>query len=776
MSGGLPTGDNPAYFDPHPFSIVGAGFSTMGDRTEVNVRPILEDQVRNDPGLTSTSDTVFSGLNPVLGLPGAVIKAALQMITGVPLAIVGGGLNAVLGAFRGIPASAIVDEDSENLLFNPQFNVDLNGWTSSVTGITPHYVQDGSEGKAVSGSAKVVAGGGVTKTLRSTRIPVAKDNNVKVSAWYKLTGGTGTANPIRVHLRYFDANGTLLGFSTIGSVTGTGTVGTWTEITSAPVTPTDIHPTCRTVEVELSISSTMTAGTVWWDDCLLQKGGLIPQTLIGGLVDALTGLVDGTLFQNLLDTLAGAGAGLGSLLGIGNRLNFLNPDGTFDASQLMNLANIPAGIAQGAVTGLTTAISNGLGFTQGVITGLFNAFTGQAQSNVPTASLEQQAAAIAENQVALAAAVAALQANQDAGQGSGLSGGDDFERVDNDDAGTGWDVTYTGGGTSHVAILDGHNLGWNKLSSTFRECKLRRTDPLDALTLTDYQIITMVDGPNVIEAADWFSNTDARNSMYGRMNSAGTHYVRVNMNLANAAFYTCVGGVETQRGSTITITRAAGTIWQLVCGNVGNLRLYQLRRNGQTVFTWDDATLITSVGPSYRGWGIGMGGGNQKPSNVNRVTISDNVPPAVTGTTMRVSRTGGNAGVNSMPVGDNVLPNNIFDTVDYKSDDITWNSATTTVTFTKSKTYIITLKVNVTTVWSSVSSQLMIQKNGVTVAKSEEVDIGGTDATWQTTDRAFTFVHYFEAGDTMRPMAFTSAAREYSSSNGGDMYMSIVGV
>src|SRR5689334_9380387 len=82
MPGGLPTGSDPSYQTPHPYSIVGAGLSALGTWDEPTVRAQIEARERSNPNLTQVSDTVFAGLDPTLGMVAGTIEAIFRKIIG----------------------------------------------------------------------------------------------------------------------------------------------------------------------------------------------------------------------------------------------------------------------------------------------------------------------------------------------------------------------------------------------------------------------------------------------------------------------------------------------------------------------------------------------------------------------------------------------------------------------------------------------------------------------------------------------------------------------
>lgn len=434
---------------------------------------------------------------------------------------------------------------------------------------------------------------------------------------------------------------------------------------------------------------------------------------IGDITEAITGILGGDLgdvsnfFQNIIDFIGiDLNVDSGSFDIIGAATDFI--EGILDPTGLLALLNpfgfLSAGVIPGLdasqivtgsfpqtiVTGLTSLASNALGW----IDGFFNAVTGQSQTSVPLANTNQQVQLMAETLSSTAAAVADMVAERTGSEtNSGLSASDDFERTSSTNLGGNppWRQTYSGAGAHVLATPGGHEAALIKSGTTYRRCIAQNTDPDTAVTLTDYQVVTKVIGNSVISYA-WFAESDAHDDLYARMNAAGTHYVRLRIRSSVADLWYAAGGAEVQLGSSFPAPQSVGATFSLIAGTNAGIRRFQVVKNGSVIFDYNDAGNVTSVGASFRGWGFGMGASADTPSSITRVTVADNAPVAVTGTTMRVSRAATSAIVKGP--GSAALPNATFDTVDYITPDLAWNAATSTLTVTKSGTYLFSLRVS----------------------------------------------------------------------------------
>jgi hypothetical protein len=260
------------------------------------------EKIANSPGWNAAKDGVYAGqgITGSLGLSGGTVKALLQRVTGMPLSVTGGGLPDILQMFTGIPASQIFAGGTQNLLLNPQFTYGMLSWVES--GLFD-WVVDFGRGHDLAGSAKVVADG-TLKTLHSEGVWVQPGDQIDLSVWHEFEGGTATGTPIKLVLEALDLF-SVVSSTLIGEAAGDGTSG-WTQI----VGDTFVVPSGVVwVRAKLIIDTTMTAGTVWFDDVELAKGGVIqtdalPNIAAGdgpGQSSDLRGIVDGitTVFSGL---------------------------------------------------------------------------------------------------------------------------------------------------------------------------------------------------------------------------------------------------------------------------------------------------------------------------------------------------------------------------------------------------------------------------------------------------------------------------------------------
>ena len=150
--------------------------------------------------------------------------------------------------------------------------------------------------------------------------------------------------------------------------------------------------------------------------------------------------------------------------------------------------------------------------------------------------------------------------------------------------------------------------------------------PADAKTLTDDQIITWKVGEVVVENVLIFTDA-ATNDFYFRVSDDRQSYLRLRIGTGwLALYYTTAGRDEEVRLGLIEgiNTQVPNSIWMATL--VGNtMTIY---RQGEAIAMIVDTRLLSSKGPEFRGWGLGMQAGTRylgqtPPSEIEWVRIQD---------------------------------------------------------------------------------------------------------------------------------------------------------
>lgn len=379
-----------------------------------------------------------------------------------------------------------------------------------------------------------------------------------------------------------------------------------------------------------------------WNSLSPDTTGANPEALHGifaGIQSGLKGLT--TTVTTAWNAITGLGASIAQVLGgLGSLPQYLDPSAF--VSTALTIGSGLATTAVGALAGIIGSLDN-----------FWLALTGQASridSGTTSTGTSTQLSHLADTVASLGAQVQQISAGQNGSTNSGMSGGDNFERVSITDLGSLWVQTYSVGSMGVLATPNGHDASWIDNGGSSCDCKaIRAAAAPDALTETDYQSITFTIGSVIAEYP--FFTPYATHSAYGRVNSvtvsghaAGTIYVRAYVDSDNIKLYYANGGAESQLGSTVANPGLSpGVTYTLQCGTQGGINVYRILRNQQVMLTFTDSGSLTQWGANFRswGWGEGAGGygsGQLTPSSITGVTIADNFPATVQGVGLNIFR------------------------------------------------------------------------------------------------------------------------------------------
>lgn len=355
--------------------------------------------------------------------------------------------------------------------------------------------------------------------------------------------------------------------------------------------------------------------------------------------------------------------------------------------------------------------------------------------------------------------VQALQSEQETTANGGKRYNIDFSTYPNGPFPAGlFNITYSGPGSSTLAISNG-NAVWSPVNDGYRRATMLYPEP----TLTPQQIVrgTLASAPQ--------RGTNVRIWSIARANASGTDFVFArgycNGFLSYRGDIGCYkGGVEYIWASNVALT------WNLdlriVCGVGENPRRHQVY-SGNTVVVdlIEPGDKQSIIDENHCYWGaITETDGVRVPGNVAGASVSDNAPPAVTGSTMRVYRSSSTASADKA-AGEQILVANALDAVDYRSEDITWDAATQTATVTKAGTYMIGLRLEVNdTPGFSEEWYPLLYINGVPrvrMGARRGISINGFGVPSAPQDRSVGgdgVTYYLTPGTTVRPGLKTDVA------------------
>lgn len=229
---------------------------------------------------------------------------------------------------------------------------------------------------------------------------------------------------------------------------------------------------------------------------------------------------------------------------------------------------------------------------------------------------------------------------------SGLSGIDNFDRTNMNNLGPSlWSQTYKWPGQDYgyLAIRDGNHAAWWPVSDRDNRCIARRTNPADAVTLTDNQVVTWKSGDKGIEIGlppieDWndvlnFYERMSTNDVFLRVSADLKSYIRVKYAYTSIFVYYTTGGMTKEVGF--------GRISDVETGRANSE--WRAEASGSQLIIHQDGKEVTrfpipnaaSWGSGYRGWAFGMQIGPKEflgipvgqnlPANVDWVKVQDSV-------------------------------------------------------------------------------------------------------------------------------------------------------
>uniref|UniRef100_A0AAU8GS51 Minor tail protein n=1 Tax=Mycobacterium phage Pharb TaxID=3136626 RepID=A0AAU8GS51_9VIRU len=607
-----------------------------------------------------------------------------------------------------------------------------------------HWSYDDSHGE---GAAMVTADGAVHDLYSGDLIPVTAGDVLHLTGKARWASLVASGNPIKLGVTSYTDK---LGTNTAGRadvawpVNPSGTLSDWQPLAGQWTVPNGV----AAVRLRLTVTDGATAGTVSFAAVDANKGDqLLPINFVANLPSRLAALLGLDVWQDFLDAAKG-GAG-GVISDLINRIVHLGVDGTFDASQLVNVPNMPA-IGKGQVSGLVDDLGSiidnavkGAGNLPGAgfgVADLFDALRGM-QSNIADAN----------------AALAQLQADQAGNQNSGrkllVNIGD-------------WPESNTvptiftnirSSGAGSVATVGGA-LEWQDSGSGFaQEFYLYNADEL----LSDYFEVAFV-MPRRPEDEGFGLFSPPYNYLLARGNAAGDTFCFARVGYSRIRIGCVVNGVTTLFGSDIGFSAPAGALVKFRGGTSGGVRVFQVQVNSQIVGGATDSGNVSQVGEAYRKVGLGFeaqgrGTGQGTPGSVSVFAANDNIPNPTRGVGFRAYRAT-TAGAGQV-AGSGPLTASTFDTIDRITPDMQFDTATQSLTIGTEGWYMFPMRLRTGTAqdvgrtwWTGVYRngvlaaknggvvEITIQSNGNAVASNNLIGGGAAPL-------------YCNVGDVIRPAA-----------------------
>ncbi|AOT23766.1 minor tail protein [Mycobacterium phage TBond007] len=689
----------------------------------------------------SIADKIGDALDPATII--AQIKAATHLDLSSPQALAASLGSLILGGDGGgvidpsrlpqIPLANIVQIVTSLLPGGAMTGLD------SVLDEFGHWSYDDSYGE---GAATVTADGAVHDLYSGDLIPVKAGEVLHITGKARWAGLVATGNPVEVGVTgYTDKAGTSSGGRAAAAwpVTPSGTLPDWQSLAGTYTVPNGIVA----VRLRLTVTDGATAGTVSFTPPDANKGdNLLPLNLVQDLPSRLAALLSFSTWQQFLD--AAKGSPGGAISDLINRIVHLGTDGTFDASQLVNVPNMPA-VPGDIVTGIENGAGSLLHDVEDHIDNVVNKFFGMFGSGHSKDDAAAAMGAIYNQVSATAQTVQNMVTAQTGDAHSGKSFTVKFSDYPDGPFPNVFNLTYSGSGTGALQVSGG-KAHWNKVADGDRMV-IGLYNQGD--TLTDYQNIQgTVANPMDNGAANWlFGRSDG--SLQNFVYAKGTRNSLLDFRAELGCF---VAGHQVVFASNVPANPNFNLRVRIGTGK--GLRNFQVISGNDVIIDYTDAAGISQVGADKRKWGFvsaTSNGGNNVPADAAVVSCADADPSAAIGSGAKMSRLNtGNVNVSS---GRRLAPTNFYDSLELATPDIKADVANAKFTVSLAGWYRVEIAFSLNSFAGASSFQVapVLYKNGAvhrvgTDAYGFQAFGAGTAARFAQTS----FGVYLDAGDNVQ--------------------------
>jgi hypothetical protein len=364
----------------------------------------------------------------------------------------------------------------------------------------------------------------------------------------------------------------------------------------------------------------------------------------------------------------------------------------------------------------------------------------------PTPTIGTVAATNQNTVIDLSSAVQELQTNAGAIDQSNAGFAINFNNYANGSwPTTDWPVTYTGSGTSVLAISGGNAV-------------MQAGTGGDITALVNYVTPTNSDYQVFQATIAGLPQGAAKTLAAVRMNAAKTSYVYAGISLSgfslNWELGCYVSGTKTVfatgTGAPLNFT------FKLLAGVGGNPYRFVGLSGGTTVFDYTDGSHVSQVGASYRYFGFKSttdNSGQYVPAPGSFVGCYDDSPGAVAGSGIEQYSTAGSTSLAGFSIGTPYkFPSNFFDTTARCSSDLSYSG--NAVTIGKSGWYTATIRSTIAVVISSgnfYTSPVVFKNTGAYRAGAPAISGNFVGAHVETGAIGGSVEFYASSGDVIEP-------------------------
>jgi hypothetical protein len=393
------------------------------------------------------------------------------------------------------------------------------------------------------------------------------------------------------------------------------------------------------------------------------------------------------------------------------------------------------------------------------VDGMVRGLVGWAENGYTPAQVEAAAKDLAETISDLRAIITALMS---ANGYAGVARVIDFTgKADSSSLGAEWAQTYWGTGAGTLGVSGGRAkwLG----SSTERWGSARYSE---VQTKSDYQKIGVAFATK--PSRNLFGGSKSVNRIMGRVSDDSNSFVAVDFTADGFTLGCQVGGSWTTwdtRTSTLfnPWEFKAGAAYWLECGTTGGARIYRVWENNKIIMTYVESGAASNIGVGFRSVGLAVKAFSDTalPGSIASVAFYDNQPAQRMGSGWRISRT--STSTQDVSAGDNTFPSNWFDTIEYATDDLVYDTTNNKITVAATGWYQITLKQHGD---AGILGGFSLQP---TLVVGGGVEMRGQNFRWDGYNEGFShsFIVYLMEGDEVQP-GYWASALALSQLGGGD--------
>lgn len=377
------------------------------------------------------------------------------------------------------------------------------------------------------------------------------------------------------------------------------------------------------------------------------------------------------------------------------------------------------------------------------IDGMVRGLVGWIETGYTPAQVEAAAKDVANTVSDLRAIVTALMAS------NGYAGTariiDFTSAADSPSLGSDWAQLYVGSGTGTFGISGGRAkwLG----SATERWCSARFTG---ADTKGDFQKIGAAFATK--PSRNIFGGSKSVNRIMGRVSADQQSFVAVNFEADGFTLGCSINGAWTTWYSFYSSLFnqwefKAGAAYWLECGTSGGARIYRVWENNKILTTFVESSAASYMGSGYRSIGVAVKAFSDTalPGSIASIAFFDNQSAQKMGSGWRIARTGG--GTSNVGNGDNNFPSNWFDTPDYITDDLIYDTTNNKITVAATGWYQITINQYAdNAIIGAYSTHALLIVNGAVAQRGPLVHWDGRNK-----GIAGSFIVYLMAGDNVKP-------------------------